>query len=45
VRHGLAHFAIGSLKAVGSLLFNENNMDVILRDDLSTNECKYYYEC
>ncbi len=44
IRHGLAHFAIGSLKAVASLLFNENDINVTIQHDLSTKDCKYHYE-
>ena len=42
IRHGLAYFAIGGLKAAAALLFNEDNINVIIQDDLSTNECKHY---
>ncbi len=41
VRHGLAYFAIGGLKAIASLLFNEKNIDVIIQHDLSTDNCKH----
>ncbi|CAF0865982.1 unnamed protein product [Adineta steineri] len=38
VRYGLAHFAIGGLKAAASLLFNENDLDVTIQHDFSNNQ-------
>ncbi|CAF3508240.1 unnamed protein product [Rotaria sordida] len=38
MRHGLTHFAIGGLKAVASVIYNQNDIHVIVQHDFSTND-------
>ena len=40
VRHGLSYFAIGGLRASAAVLFDQNEIDISIQEDLSTDECK-----
>ncbi|CAF2760229.1 unnamed protein product [Rotaria sp. Silwood2] len=37
-RHGLTHFAIGGLKAVASLIYNQKDIHVIVKHNMSTDD-------
>lgn len=44
IRHGIAHFAIGGLKAVASVIFDQTDPVITIQQDLSTAECKNHFE-
>ncbi|CAF4671083.1 unnamed protein product [Rotaria sp. Silwood1] len=40
-RHGLTHFAIGGLKAVASLIYNQKDIHITVQHDFSTDDYSY----
>ncbi len=40
-RHGLIHYAKGSLLGAVKILFKEDNIRLYIRSNLSTEECKF----